>query len=174
MLLCHVYHYLCWQPSTACQGDDFLRQSDVAMELVYTSTHLMEVQFEGETGFGNAVFRGSLHLATSLLSISCRLMPADCTASTCFGLLSNPCHQGRRSAYKSAASAASPHYVTSEILIKSAASGASPPHQLTRHSQFCNSFGCNRRQKRRKMTLHIIGCVVSVPSQMQCCVKVST
>jgi len=37
------------------KGDDFLRQSDVAMDLVYNSMKLLEVQFDGETGFGSAV-----------------------------------------------------------------------------------------------------------------------
>jgi len=37
------------------KGDDMLRQSEIAMELVCNSGHLVEVQFEGETGFGSAV-----------------------------------------------------------------------------------------------------------------------
>jgi len=37
------------------KGDDLLRQSNVAMELVSSSGHLVEVQFDGETGFGTAV-----------------------------------------------------------------------------------------------------------------------
>jgi len=37
------------------KGDDLLRQSDVAMEFVVNSSHLVEIQFEGETGFGSAV-----------------------------------------------------------------------------------------------------------------------
>jgi len=37
------------------KGEDLLRQSDMAMELVYNSSHLVEIQFEGETGFGSAV-----------------------------------------------------------------------------------------------------------------------
>lgn len=34
---------------------DLLRQSEVALELVSGSGHLLEVQFDGETGFGSAV-----------------------------------------------------------------------------------------------------------------------
>lgn len=37
------------------KGEDLLRQSDVAMELVARAGHLVEVQFDGETGFGSAV-----------------------------------------------------------------------------------------------------------------------
>ncbi|CAE8601169.1 unnamed protein product [Polarella glacialis] len=37
------------------KGDDLLRQSDVAMELLSNSSKLLEVQFDGETGFGIAV-----------------------------------------------------------------------------------------------------------------------
>jgi len=37
------------------KGDDLLRQSDIAMELVSTCSNLVEVQFDGETGFGSAV-----------------------------------------------------------------------------------------------------------------------
>jgi E3 ubiquitin-protein ligase TRIP12 len=37
------------------KGDDLLRQSDIAMELVHNASRLVEVQFDGETGFGSAV-----------------------------------------------------------------------------------------------------------------------
>jgi hypothetical protein len=37
------------------KGEDMLRQSDIAMELVCNSGHMVEVQFDGETGFGSAV-----------------------------------------------------------------------------------------------------------------------
>ena len=37
------------------KGDSFLLQSEIAMELVSGSGHLVEVQFDGETGFGSAV-----------------------------------------------------------------------------------------------------------------------
>lgn len=37
------------------KGDDLLRQCDIAMDLVYSSNHLLEFQFDGETGFGSAV-----------------------------------------------------------------------------------------------------------------------
>jgi E3 ubiquitin-protein ligase HECTD1 len=37
------------------KGDDLLRQADVAMEIISSSSHLVETQFEGETGFGSAV-----------------------------------------------------------------------------------------------------------------------
>eukprot|EP00931_Biecheleriopsis_adriatica_P047296 TRINITY_DN27247_c0_g1_i1.p1 TRINITY_DN27247_c0_g1~~TRINITY_DN27247_c0_g1_i1.p1 ORF type:complete len:1914 (+),score=472.63 TRINITY_DN27247_c0_g1_i1:852-5744(+) len=37
------------------KGDEFLRQSDAAMEILSSGSKLMEVQFEGETGFGVAV-----------------------------------------------------------------------------------------------------------------------
>lgn len=37
------------------KGDELLKQSDVAMELVSASSNLVEVQFDGETGFGSAV-----------------------------------------------------------------------------------------------------------------------
>jgi len=37
------------------KGDTLLRQSDIAMELVCNSSRLVEVQFDGETGFGSAV-----------------------------------------------------------------------------------------------------------------------
>merc|ERR1719310_433809 len=47
------------------KGDDLLRQSDVAMELVYNSSHLVEVQFDGETGFGSAVTQ-SFYVEVSL------------------------------------------------------------------------------------------------------------
>ncbi|CAJ1358780.1 unnamed protein product [Effrenium voratum] len=37
------------------KGDLLLRQSEVAMDLLSGSGHLLEVQFDGETGFGSAV-----------------------------------------------------------------------------------------------------------------------
>eukprot|EP00930_Biecheleria_cincta_P058698 TRINITY_DN4449_c0_g2_i1.p1 TRINITY_DN4449_c0_g2~~TRINITY_DN4449_c0_g2_i1.p1 ORF type:complete len:2425 (+),score=436.97 TRINITY_DN4449_c0_g2_i1:100-7374(+) len=37
------------------KGDGFLQQSDAAMEILANASKLMEVQFEGETGFGIAV-----------------------------------------------------------------------------------------------------------------------
>jgi len=37
------------------KGEELLRQSDVAMELVSAASNLVEVQFDGETGFGSAV-----------------------------------------------------------------------------------------------------------------------
>lgn len=37
------------------KGDLMLRQAEIAMELVSGSGHLLEVQFDGETGFGSAV-----------------------------------------------------------------------------------------------------------------------
>jgi len=37
------------------KGDELLRQSDIAMELLATGSNLLEVQFDGETGFGSAV-----------------------------------------------------------------------------------------------------------------------
>jgi len=37
------------------KGDELLRQSDVAMEIVSAASNLVEVQFDGETGFGVAV-----------------------------------------------------------------------------------------------------------------------
>jgi len=37
------------------KGEGLLKQSDVAMELVSCASNLMEVQFDGETGFGSAV-----------------------------------------------------------------------------------------------------------------------
>jgi E3 ubiquitin-protein ligase TRIP12 len=37
------------------KGEELLRQSDVAMEIVSSASNLVEVQFDGETGFGSAV-----------------------------------------------------------------------------------------------------------------------
>ncbi|CAJ1399428.1 unnamed protein product [Effrenium voratum] len=37
------------------KGEEFLRQADVAMGILAKASKLMEVQFEGETGFGVAV-----------------------------------------------------------------------------------------------------------------------
>jgi len=37
------------------KGEELLRQSEIAMELVSTFSHLLEVQFDTETGFGTAV-----------------------------------------------------------------------------------------------------------------------
>lgn len=37
------------------KGEELLQQSEIAMELVSISSHLVEVQFNGETGFGSAV-----------------------------------------------------------------------------------------------------------------------
>jgi hypothetical protein len=37
------------------KGEELLRQSDVAMEIVASAGNLVEVQFDGETGFGSAV-----------------------------------------------------------------------------------------------------------------------
>ena len=37
------------------KGDLFLRQAEIAMELISGSGHMLEVQFDGETGFGTAV-----------------------------------------------------------------------------------------------------------------------
>jgi len=46
-------------------GDHFLRQSEMALERVSGSGHLLEVQFDGETGFGSAVTQ-SFYVEVSL------------------------------------------------------------------------------------------------------------
>eukprot|EP00425_Heterocapsa_triquetra_P040657 CAMPEP_0195085812 /NCGR_PEP_ID=MMETSP0448-20130528/26136_1 /TAXON_ID=66468 /ORGANISM="Heterocapsa triquestra, Strain CCMP 448" /LENGTH=164 /DNA_ID=CAMNT_0040119229 /DNA_START=75 /DNA_END=566 /DNA_ORIENTATION=+ len=49
------------------KGEDFLRQSDIAMEMVAVASNLLEVQFDGETGFGSAVTQSFyVELAQSL------------------------------------------------------------------------------------------------------------
>jgi len=48
------------------KGELLLRQSEVAMELLSGSGHLLEVQFDGETGFGSAVTQ-SFYVEVSLL-----------------------------------------------------------------------------------------------------------
>eukprot|EP00931_Biecheleriopsis_adriatica_P016462 TRINITY_DN12116_c0_g1_i1.p1 TRINITY_DN12116_c0_g1~~TRINITY_DN12116_c0_g1_i1.p1 ORF type:complete len:2177 (+),score=496.16 TRINITY_DN12116_c0_g1_i1:94-6624(+) len=47
------------------KGDLLLRQAEVAMELLSGSGHLLEVQFDGETGFGSAVTQ-SFYVEVSL------------------------------------------------------------------------------------------------------------
>merc|ERR1719189_604202 len=37
------------------KGEELLRQSDVAMEIIAAASNLVEIQFEGETGFGSGV-----------------------------------------------------------------------------------------------------------------------
>jgi len=47
------------------KGDGLLRQSELAMNIVSSSGHMVEVQFDGETGFGSAVTQ-SFYVEVSL------------------------------------------------------------------------------------------------------------